>query len=338
MVKIQNIMPVKSRLMHLFLVTCLLLYGSCSNQLFFCPYLAKNNIETSGENIFYRDIPYDTKPLNKFDIIIPKSNKKVPLVIFIHGGGFTGGDKADVYDRSKFSAEIKELTSKGIAYATINYRLLGTSDASNVMSCLNDSKRCLQFIRHHAKDFNIDENRIGLYGGSAGAGTSLWLGMSEEMQKNNSTDPVEKKSTRVKAVAAYATQASYDLYKWDEIFADYSMTDADIVNIIKPLKIVRFYGISSLPELETIEILKVRKNLDLGDLITADDPPLWIQNPLKTDQKPSNLNELYHHYKHGEYLYKKAQNAGINVYSSFPAKTYKSDNYTELASFFIKYL
>ncbi len=316
----------------------LLLLGSCSSKMLFRPYVAKNPIEIKVENVFYNDIPYDVKPLTKFDIIVPKSNKKVPLVIFIHGGGFSGGDKADVYSRGKFAEEIKELTSKGIAYATINYSLLGNSEATNVMSCLNDSKRCLQYIRYHAKDFNVDENRIGLYGGSAGAGTSLWLAMSEEMKNNTSADPIEKKSTRVKAIAAYAAQASYDLYRWDDIFSDYTMTDAEIAKIIGPQKLAGFYGVSSISEINTSDITLMRADLDLGDLITADDPALWIQNPLKTDQKPGNLNELYHHYKHGEYLFKKAQKAGIKVYSSFPAKPFISQNYLDVVDFFAKHL
>ena len=206
------------------------------------------------------------------------------------------------------------------------------------MSCLRDAKRCLQFIRYHAKEFNIDENSIGLYGGSAGAGTCLWLSMSEDMKDNSSSDPIEKKSTRVKAVAVYATQGTYDLYKWDEIFMAYSMSDEDIAKMIGYSKIEKLYGMNSINEMHNVEILKLRKNLDLGDLITMDDPPLWIENPLKTNQKPSNVNELYHHYLHGEYLYNKAQKAGINVYSSFPAIPFKSQNYLDVVDFFVKHL
>jgi para-nitrobenzyl esterase len=308
------------------------------NQVSFEKYISDLPLSMSDKITFYKDISYDTSQVTVFDLFAPKSSKKTPLVIFIHGGGFTGGDKTDVYHRGKFTDEIIALTSKGIAYATVNYRLLGSSDAKSVMSCLNDAKRCLQFIRYHAKDFNVDESRIGLYGGSAGAGTSLWLGMTEDMKDNKSKDPLERKSTRVKAVAVYATQASYDLGKWDDIFSDYSMTDADVAKIIGHQKIAGFYGVASAKDIGTKEMVTMRKNLDLGDLISADDPPLWIQNPLKTDQKPSNLNEMYHHYKHGEYLYNLSKNAGIKVYTKLPAKPLQSENWIELAPFFIKYL
>jgi hypothetical protein len=328
----------KNTFLNLYLVLIVMILGGCSSKMLFQPYLSNHLVETESQTFFYKDIPYDLKTLTKFDIIIPKSNKSVPLIIFIHGGGFSGGDKSDVYNREKFADEIKLLTARGIAYATINYRLLGTSDNLNIMSCLGDAKRCLQFIRYHAKEFNIDENRIGLYGGSAGAGTCLWLSMSEDMKVNSSSDPMEKKSTRVKAVAAYATQGTYDLYKWDEIFRDYSMSDNDIAKMIGHQKIENIYGMNSISGLNNMEILKLRKKIDLGDLITMDDPPLWIENPLKTNQKPSNVNELYHHYLHGEYLYNKAQKAGINVYVNFPAKPFKSEKYLDVVDFFVKHL
>lgn len=328
----------KNKFLNLYLVLIVIILGGCSSKMHFQSYLSNQAFETDRQTLFYKDIPYDSKTLTKFDIIIPKSNKRVPLIIFIHGGGFSGGDKSDVYNRGKFADEINLLTARGIAYATINYRLLGTSDSLNIMSCLRDAKRCLQFIRYHAKEFNIDENRIGLYGGSAGAGTSLWLSMSEDMKDNSSSDPIEKKSTRVKAVAAYATQGTYDIYKWDEIFMDYSMSDDDIAKMIGHQKIEKIYGMNSISEMNNMEILKLRKKIDLGDLITMDDPPLWIENPLKTNQKPSNVNELYHHYLHGEYLYNKAQKAGINVYVNFPAKPFKSEKYLDVVDFFVKHL
>lgn len=327
---------------QLFLIFISIIWVGCAtkqiNQVSFEKYISTLPVHMSDKITFYKDVSYDSSQATVFDLFIPKASKNTPLVIFIHGGGFTGGDKTDVYNRGKFSDEIIALTSKGIAYATINYRLLGSSDAKNVLSCMNDAKKCLQFIRYHAKHFNIDESRIGLYGGSAGAGTSLWLGMTEDMKDDKSKCPLERKSTRVKAVAAYATQASYDLSKWDDIFSDYSMTDDEVAKIISHQKIAGFYGVATINDIETKEMVTMRKNLDLGALISADDPPLWIQNPLKTDQKPSNLNEVYHHYKHGEYLYNLSEKAGIKVHSKLPAKPFQSENWIELVPFFIKYL
>lgn len=327
-----------SKLINLILLLSVLFLSSCAKNLVFDPYKANENSDFSRSNIIYKDIPYDIKTQTKFDIIVPKSRKKVPLVIYIHGGGFTGGDKADVYDKNKYSDEIKQLTSKGIAFATINYSLLGSSDASNIMSCFNDTKRSLQFIRLHAKDFNIDENRIGLYGSSAGAGASLWLALSDDMKIANSNDAIIKMSTRVKAIAAFATQSTYDLDKWDDVFSAYSMTDDDVIKIIGVQKVDRFYGVQDKGAYNTSEILAIRKNIDLAALISSDDPPIWIENLQKSDSKPTNLNELYHHYKHGEYLFNNANQKGLEVYAHFPAKPFKSQNFIDVVDFFLKYL
>ena len=52
-----------------------------------------------------------------------------------------------------------------------------------ILSSLNDSKRFLQFVTFNHKKFNVHKNKIGDYGSSAGAGTSLWLAFSDEMSE-----------------------------------------------------------------------------------------------------------------------------------------------------------
>ncbi len=325
----------------LLIIVSMILVGCATNKSkndSFDRFISNPPIHLNTDITYFKNIAYDTSQLTVFDMIVPENTKSVPLVIFIHGGGFTGGDKSDVYTQGRFSDEIEALTAKGIAFVTINYRLLGARDVSNIMGCLNDSKRCLQFIKYHAKDLNIDESRIGLYGGSAGAGTSLWLGMSGDMSNSTSTDPIERKSTRVKAVAAYASQSTYDLEKWDDVFHEFGMTDADVSNILGTQKIARFYGVSSKGDLETKEIAAMRKNIDLLELITSDDPPLWIHSPNKTSDKPKDMNQLFHHYRHGEALYIKSNSSEIDSYAKMPAKPFQSDNWIELVPFFIKYL
>ena len=106
---------------------------------------------------------------------MPNSTNPTALVIFIHGGGFDGGDKAFAYN-SDYPEQIVELLANNIAVATINYRLLGANETVGVLKSLNDSKRAVQYIRHIHESLNIDKNRIGLFGVSAGGSTSLWIG------------------------------------------------------------------------------------------------------------------------------------------------------------------
>jgi len=64
-------------------------------------------------------------------------------------------------------------------------------------------KRAVRFIRHHAKDYGIDPNRIGVTGASAGGHLSLMLGMAGEKGNPEATDPVDRESSRVQAVACF---------------------------------------------------------------------------------------------------------------------------------------
>ena len=92
---------------------------------FFTPFIAPSPIALDGiQAVFAKDIPYDGFSETKFDIFLPQASGPAPLVIFFHGGGFTGGDKKDVYEQDKGKAEIQALLSKGIAFASVNYRLL----------------------------------------------------------------------------------------------------------------------------------------------------------------------------------------------------------------------
>ncbi|MEL7531307.1 MAG: hypothetical protein AAFN10_08375, partial [Bacteroidota bacterium] len=69
------------------------------------------------------DISYDQYEDTKFDIFLPNSTTPMGLLVYIHGGGFTGGDKAFVYN-DPYPEHIRALLSQNIAVATINYLLV----------------------------------------------------------------------------------------------------------------------------------------------------------------------------------------------------------------------
>jgi len=89
----------------------------------------------------------------------------------------------------------------------INYRL---SPEVTFPSHYMDSARAIQFARSNAKEWNLDAHRVGATGGSAGAGTSLWIGFHDEMADPNSPDPVLRESTRLTCMAVQGAQSSYD--------------------------------------------------------------------------------------------------------------------------------
>ena len=72
---------------------------------------------------FYTDINYGKSKNNSFDIFLPNVQDKTPLVIFVHGGGFVGGDKEKAY-KGEHPEQIRTFLKNNIAFATINYRFI----------------------------------------------------------------------------------------------------------------------------------------------------------------------------------------------------------------------
>jgi para-nitrobenzyl esterase len=268
---------------------------------------------------FSKDIAYDTKQRTQFDIWLPDSNKPKALVIYTHGGGFTSGDKDFVYSAQQggawdFPSDIRFLLQNNIAFATIRYTLLNpTGEKDGIKKPMNDVKRALQYIRHHASNFNIDKNKIILAGNSAGAGTSLWIAFNNELADLKNNDPVLRESTRVKGVVARETQSSYNIEdRWvNDVFVDYNLTWAEIL-ANETGNISKIYGVSSNAEYESAEIDTYRAEVDMLALLTADDPAIWIDNTLRDVVHPYAAPDISsHHAFHARELKQRADAVGV---------------------------
>ncbi|MEM8526627.1 MAG: alpha/beta hydrolase [Bacteroidota bacterium] len=254
---------------------------------------------------FAGNVKYGKHKRNKFDIILPASDKPTPLVIYIHGGGFTRGDKKAAYIHTD---SIRQFLQNGVAFATINYRYLEHTK-EGVIESLEDCRDFLQFIRYYATDFNIDKERIAAYGPSAGGGAGLWLGTHDDFADPDNSDLLKHESTRLSAVVSLGTQATYDMARWEEIFREYDfsldspMFDQQIL--------YNFYAIDSLPELYDDKIADYRAEVDMLRLLDADDAPLYVDNVGKS-LPPEDILDLYHHPYHAHVLKQKAEVVGLD--------------------------
>lgn len=261
---------------------------------------------------FYEGIAYGPHDENLFDIYIPTSEEPTPLLLYIHGGGFTGGSR----DTSGHEDRVLTYLSEGVAYASIDYRLLESPDPDGVLKPLSDSTRALQFIRYHASQLNIDRDRVILMGGSAGAGTSLWIAFNDEMANPDSEDPVEQHSTRVSAAIAIATQATYDIGKWKTVvFEEYNLDLLELADALGLSQaLLDFYGITEIEDFESPQILEYRARVDMLDLMDAEDPPFYAQNDLEPagpSAPPLSVNLAFHHANHALVLQEKADDIGL---------------------------
>jgi acetyl esterase/lipase len=151
------------------------------------------------------DVPYGNHPRQVLDFYPAKADKPTPVVLYIHGGGWQGGDK---------KTNPKAFNDKGISVVAINYRYVknGVEDKVEppVKAPLEDAARALQFIRSKAGEWNLDKTRIGATGGSAGACSSLWLAFHDDMANPKSEDPIARESTRLYCAAVNGAQVSLD--------------------------------------------------------------------------------------------------------------------------------
>jgi acetyl esterase/lipase len=213
-----------------------------------------------------------------------------------------------------FPADIRFLLQNKIAFATVRYTLLSTTGESDgIKKPMSDVKRALQYIRHHASDFNIDKSKIILAGNSAGGGTSLWIAFNNNMADAQNSDPVLRESTRVMGVVAREPQASYNIEdRWvKDVFIDYNLTWTEIL-ANETGNISKIYGVSSMAAYESAAIDTYRAEVDMLALLTADDPAIWIDNTLRDVVHPYSAPEISsHHAFHARELRERAEAVGV---------------------------
>ncbi len=153
---------------------------------------SQKSITVPDGYIIEKDIVYSTingKEL-KLDLYWVKDAKKpTPLVIWIHGGGWRSGDKS----RIKFA---QHLLGKGFALASINYRL---SQEAIFPAQIIDCKAAIRWLRAHARKYNLNPERFGVWGSSAGGHLVALLGTAEDKPEWEQGDYLEY-SSRVQAV------------------------------------------------------------------------------------------------------------------------------------------
>ncbi len=245
----------------------------------------------------HADIAYGPHERNKLDFWQAKSDKPTPIVVFIHGGGFTSGDKS----RWATSNDVKQLLDKGVSCAAINYRYILHAPLPDV---LRDCARAVQFIRSRSAEWNIDKTRVAAQGGSAGAGTSLWLATRDDLADASASDPVLRESTRVCAAVCSATQATYDVTRWESYLgkADPSWE--------RPEQGSLFYGVKSNDDLKTEAGKKILADCDMLAWISKDDAPIMcVCN--QPDGPIKDRGHWLHHPKHALEVKKHCDEHGI---------------------------
>ena len=204
---------------------------------------------------------------------------------------------------------IQNYHNAGMSVAAIQYRFI---DGEEILlpEPQRDGARAVQFLRSKAKEWNIDKKRVACYGGSAGAGISMWIGFHDDLAEPDSQDPVERESTRIQAIGTIGGQSTYDPIKIKALVGGRAWEHPSIF---------KAYGVTTAEEAlnPTAEQQKRYNESSAITHLTKDDPALYMiyseaDGPLPANARPG---QGIHHPNFGRDLVKKMNELGIeNVF------------------------
>lgn len=219
------------------------------------------------------NVAYGTHERQVLDFYRADSDKPTPVVFHIHGGGWVAGDKRGV-------AALEKYLAAGISVVSINYRYSTQAQIAGekppVKWPLSDAARALQFVRSKAKEWNLDKQRIGATGGSAGACSSLWLAFHADLADPKSADPVARESTRLWCAAVTVAQTTLDPQQMKE-WTPNSRYGGHAFGFMPDPKDNRTRDTQFAEFLAAREsVLPWIKEYSPYEHVTADDPPVYL--------------------------------------------------------------
>jgi acetyl esterase/lipase len=197
----------------------------------------------------------------KMDLYFPpQTANPAPVAVFVHGGGWSQGDKTQ-----GGLIPFTDLASQGFLVATVNYRL---APRYKFPAMIEDVKCAVRYLRANAVRLNVDPNRIGAWGGSAGGHLVALLGTTDASAGFDVGEYAEQ-SSRVHAVV--------DMFGPTDLNAMFPNASARVIQNI--------FAIRSSPE----ETAKLASPVTY---VTKDDPPFLILQGDKDKTVPAEQSQM----------------------------------------------
>ena len=223
------------------------------------------------KNVVYKTV--DGKALSLL-MILPtnKPKEKMPVMLFTHGGGWRGGDVYNVL-KPAFLGTLQRLSEAGVACAAVQYRR--TRGGITAVESVQDCQDAARFLMKSHQQWNLDPERMGVWGGSAGGHLALMTALAKDeyfggAPELKGADPV------FRCVVAYYPMTSFE--RLDLLVGS---------NFEKPETLVPMLG--GLPE----EKPEAAKKLSPVEYVSAEMPPILLIHGEKDDVIPVNQSELF---------------------------------------------
>lgn len=168
----------------------------------------------------------------KMDMYYPVTDEtSLPVVVYVHGGGWTKGDKSG----GAGYRFIHALIERGYLVVAVNYRL---APEHKFPAHIEDVKCAIRHLRAEAETYNLDPNRIGTIGSSAGGHLAALLGVTDESDEMEGDGGYLDQSSRVQAVVDIfgpTDPAAFCTGGWArQVFGTASCED-EIISLASPL-------------------------------------------------------------------------------------------------------
>ena len=202
------------------------------------------------------------------DLFVPdKADGPLPLIIWIHGGGWQNGSKERCLPLRK------GYTERGYAVASINYRLSGHA---TFPAQIEDCKAAVRWLRAHAKEYNIDPDRFGVWGSSAGGHLVSLVGTSGDVKEFDVGGNLEQ-SSRVQAVCDYYGPTDFKVFVTTPGYEKHGGVNSPEAKLIGGA---------------VLENKGKASRLNPITYVTKDDPPFLIVHGDKDRTVPINQSQL----------------------------------------------
>ncbi len=214
----------------------------------------------------------------KLDLYRPRhSDTPTPVIIWVHGGGWEQGSK-DVCPAIPMLAE-------GFAAVSVQYRL---TDAAPFPAQIHDVKAAVRWLRAHAEEYNLDPDRFGAWGASAGGHLVALLGTSGGDPELEGDEGVVRATPEPGAAGAAAEIISSRVRCVCDFFGPTDMTTFPGMDNAPPTNPV--YKLMGGPPSQKHDLMVQASPITY---ITADDPPFLIMHGDKDDVVPLDQSQRF---------------------------------------------
>lgn len=242
-----------------------------------CRKSESSNVQVPVQKDYLNVVYGSISNAQKLDIFLPNvGTAPYPVVVWIHGGGWVSGDKGQFNNSKQYA----ELTARGYAVVSINYRLSGEA---KFPAQIYDVKAALRWLRANASTYAFDPDKIAVWGSSAGGHLSALAGTSGAVTElENLTLGNSNFSSRVQAVVDWFGPT--DVLKMDSMANVQGCTGSNHNSANSPESALIGFAITARPDLAA----KVNPIM----YITNDDPPLFIAHGLSDCTVPYGQSQL----------------------------------------------